>query len=135
MNDERDLIPQRVVVRGRGKGDAITIEPRFVKPIRLFRGVTVELQVPKEKERVFNFNMSPIQEARYFDRVYPQRRLQVFADKVTKHFDLPRKAARVRYTRGAQLLHIHLWEGPGKKEDYEKMKAVMAYVQKNARKI
>lgn len=134
MTNDRDLLPERVVVRARGKGDALTIMPHFVKPVKLLRSVMVELRVPREPEPDLRLR-TPLEEERYYDKFYPQRRLRVFADKVTAHFELPRKALRVRGTRGAHLLYIHLWEGAGTKEDYAKMKAVMKYVEKNARTI
>lgn len=130
MAKTRDLIPEKIVVRGRDENDVVRIEPYFVKPVRLFRGVEVRLSRPLAPYRPITTYDEQIE----FERTYPPYRLKKFAAVLAQRFKLDLKACRVRWRRGGTM-HVILWEGPGTETDYKKMRAVVKYIEKHAREI
>lgn len=131
--DERDLLPEKVILRGRDKGDVVRITPYFVKPVRLFRGVEVALgRLPQVGPP--RFDLSEEEEIEQ-ERNYPPPRLKKFAAALAKRFGLAPRAFRVRCHRGVYQLYLHLWEGAGTEADFKKLRVVMKYIEKSASKI
>lgn len=131
---DADLIPESITVKGRGQ-DVVVIEPHFALPVRPLRGVVINLRAPRKSVEdlmpLINKTATPAEEIE-FEREYPPRRVKKFGAALARHFKLPRKSWRVRHRRGDCSLFIYLWEGPGSKKDYDRMKKVMEYVEKNA---